>query len=502
MADDSTVDLENKIAHLISLCGDLRGKYDLNQIKSNKMAIAKDAQEGEIEKEVEIMDLSKNPIECPILNEEDVPQILIDECEPLLLNVDKCIVDDIVACPLRILNYPTLKAKLKARLSNYVGVMGIKAKFDTQLLKNPFTQNRLLGSIPLGTHKSHVKVGNYTLAKLISGGKLLGNMNMYYAVVWHLIQEKSIEYLKDIEKNATEHLIYRLKSSKTYASMCGKSQFMTTQVSTDIAVWYCVNSGFLNLPTNRDTFRFHFYDLQPMMKIVEALGYPNDKGLMGHYHRTNAFFNLMSIRKTVKSANDLKSFGNLLKGLYQNGVFINPKQLSEKVLKNEVCPTFIPVDGPASVEKIAKIRALLGEKYKFTVPLSNEELVYLESLIDTDKQVSEIALDYNLVVPELPQSEANWKYGLIDEEKEVKICPKTLRPFSKEGQEKQVKPVGDLNEYKYFEAFVFKYEKLPTVDELIVFLYNRFVEGKKFVTLPFQVEKWANRLIEDYKPHF
>lgn len=33
------------------------------------------------------MDLSKNPIECPILNEEDVPQILVDECEPLLLGV-------------------------------------------------------------------------------------------------------------------------------------------------------------------------------------------------------------------------------------------------------------------------------------------------------------------------------------------------------------------------------------------------------------------------------
>lgn len=66
--------------------------------------------------------------------------------------------------------------------------MGIKAKFDTKLLKNPFTQNRLLGSIPLGTHQSHVKVGNYTIAKLISGGKILGNLNMYYAVVWHLIK--------------------------------------------------------------------------------------------------------------------------------------------------------------------------------------------------------------------------------------------------------------------------------------------------------------------------
>lgn len=76
--------------------------------------------------------------------------------------------------------------------------MGIKAHFDKNLLKNPFTQNRLLGGIPLGTHKSHVTVGNYTIAKLISGGKILGNLNMYYAVIWHLIKEGSIEYLKDI----------------------------------------------------------------------------------------------------------------------------------------------------------------------------------------------------------------------------------------------------------------------------------------------------------------
>jgi hypothetical protein len=92
--------------------------------------------------------------------------------------VEKNIVDDIAACPLRLLNYPDLKLKLKSRLNNYVGVMGIKAKFDKDLLKNPFTQNRLLGSIPLGTHKSHVQVGNYTLAKLISGGKILGNLNL------------------------------------------------------------------------------------------------------------------------------------------------------------------------------------------------------------------------------------------------------------------------------------------------------------------------------------
>jgi len=38
--------------------------------------------------------------------DEDVPQILVDECEPLFVGIEKNIVDDISACPLRILNYP------------------------------------------------------------------------------------------------------------------------------------------------------------------------------------------------------------------------------------------------------------------------------------------------------------------------------------------------------------------------------------------------------------
>lgn len=78
-ANSITLDLEKKIGHLISLCGDLRGKYDLGQIKSNKMATAEDVKEGEIEA-VEAHEISKNLIECPIILDEDVPQILVDEC--------------------------------------------------------------------------------------------------------------------------------------------------------------------------------------------------------------------------------------------------------------------------------------------------------------------------------------------------------------------------------------------------------------------------------------
>ncbi len=173
-----------------------------------------------------------------------------------MLNVEKCIVDDINACPLRILNYPKLKAKFKARLSNFTGV-----KYCDKLMKNPFTQNRLLGSIPLGTHKSHITVGNHTIAKMVAGGKVMGNLNMYMAVIWIIVNEKEIEYLQPIKANIEEHLTFRLKTTKTMASMCGLSQFVSTQVDTDIALWYCASSGYLNNPVEKDTFRFHLYDM-------------------------------------------------------------------------------------------------------------------------------------------------------------------------------------------------------------------------------------------------
>jgi hypothetical protein len=91
-----------------------------------------------------------------------------------------------------------------------------------------------------------------------------------------------------------------------------------------------VNSGYLNQPTDRDTFRFHYYNLEPMMKIVEELGYPNDKGLMPHYHRTKNLLNLLSIYKNIKCPNDKKTFKNLAIGLYQNGIFVNPKDFDKK----------------------------------------------------------------------------------------------------------------------------------------------------------------------------
>jgi hypothetical protein len=47
--ESGTGDLEKKINYLISLCGDMRGQYSVDQIKSNKMATATNAVDGKID---------------------------------------------------------------------------------------------------------------------------------------------------------------------------------------------------------------------------------------------------------------------------------------------------------------------------------------------------------------------------------------------------------------------------------------------------------------------
>ena len=95
----------------------------------------------------------------------------------------------------------------------------------------------------------------------------------------------------------------------------------TTEVNSDIAIWFCVNSRFLNQTTDRDTFRFHLYNIEPMIKITEVLGYPNDKGLIAHYNRTKGLNSILTLFKG-KESKDKKTFQHTLSRIDQNGLYL------------------------------------------------------------------------------------------------------------------------------------------------------------------------------------
>lgn len=493
-----TGELEKKISHLINLCGDLRGKYNINQIKSNRLTYAPVVEKATDILQVEVNNLTSHPIECPVIYDEDIPQIMIKKGEPILMDVDKNIVEDITNCPLRILNYREIKEKFKSRIGQYIGV-----KYTKYLESNPFTREELLGTIPLGTCKEHVDVGNYTIAKLMTGGKLLGNLNMYYAVIWYLIKEDEIEYLKDIKINTNEHLMYRFINSNTNASLSGLAQFVSTKLPTDIAVWYVVNSGWLNQPTDRDTLRFHIFNIKPLMDIVELFGYPIEPNTENHINRTQIMMQMLSYVKNVDNNKKL-DFYNRVKCLYQNGVFININHIGDDVKEHQKIVSIVPIDGPASESQINKIYNTFPSNYK---KCSEDELVYLASLVNPNKSASDIKLEYNFE-PLTLKEEINWPYELNEyEEALIPICPYTLRPFYimkdktwRECVEEEFKFPADklFKGCKYFGQFMVDYKRKPNIDEYLTYVYNRYIISNHITTLPYQVYNFTIDIIKSY----
>jgi hypothetical protein len=57
----------------------------------------------------------------------------------------------------------------------------------------------------------------------------------------------------------------------------------------------------------------------------------------------------------------------------------------------------------------------------------------LGDLVDVQKSASAYFLDYNMVIPPLPEAKIHWKYGLtnhqVKEGSELKFSPITLRPY-------------------------------------------------------------------------
>ena len=503
---DIGMEIEKKIGYLINLCGDLRGIFSINEIRSNKMARADNVkQETSTKVEIEITELIEKPVHCPIIMDEDVPQIMVvDIGEPILANFEKHIVDDIIACPLRILNYPEIIDKLKSAISQWTGI-----EIADNLKRNPFTRQELIGTIPLGSCSQHVECGNYTISKLFTSGKLLGNLHMYWAVIWYLIKKDTWAYLSDIKDQVTQHMIYRLKTYDTFASLTGMPQYVLTKIPNDVAVWYCVNSCLFDMPTDRDTCRLHLFNMEPMLLILKELKYPVSQQTLKQITRTKVLMTMLSMSKKVNT-----NFKNKITCLVQNAIEINLDDVDDDVKHREGNIKWIPLDGPASQTQINKI---LNTFPDFFQELTIDELVGLSKMVNASKSASDIALPCNWV-PDSVTHIVNW--SVYDEDKswentfesDVKICPITFRPYyniiyngvKSTWVDKVTKVIGPLDKVftgiKYFINFIHKYNKFPNLPSLLLFCKNRCSNKFAVPTLPYHADTMINCIIQIYNP--
>ena len=237
--------LGKKIDMLIGLCGNLQHYFKIDQLASNQYNRVENAENETPNYNAHI----NAEFECPILLENDVPCIMIEDCDKsVLVGVEKATVDFIVDCPLRLLLFPELVEKTKTLISHAIGIKTFvnlnKNNSDCINFKNPYTRNNVSGLIALGQHESHFKATNFALYQMFTSGKQIGNADMWLAAIYLVVKE--ISYLSETLELFYQYLEFRWNYNTSYASLSGNGMLINTSLSIKTALWFVISCSVLD----------------------------------------------------------------------------------------------------------------------------------------------------------------------------------------------------------------------------------------------------------------
>jgi len=492
LKDDIGMELSKKFDYLINIASKgLKGQFDMYAIKSQRVQVAPQAVKVPVAEPPEESAIPKGLEDCPISFDKYTAQIIVNKGEPILRGLDKTIVDDVISQPLRLLNYPEIVQRIMRRISNWIGISsGIKTGD-----KNPFTRETISSVIPLGKCQQNVKCANWGLADLFFGDKLVGNPQMYFAAIWYLITNGILPWLSDISEQVGDTLIYRLKTTKTRASLCGLPQMVGTIIPTSCAVWFSVVSCLMEQLTDRDTLRFQVFNIEPLLAIIRLLDYPIVPSVLNQVNRTRVMLSMLQMVK--KNSCEFRS--NIV-ALSRNSYPVNFANIGEDVKKVEMVPPYVPLETLASPIQIQAILTRFPEYFK---SLTIDELTWIANLVNPNKSAKDIVLPPKFTPP-IVKCVPRWGYDVNDMTSEItQINPRTFRPFYNVKEEKwetyyrreyKIKGLIFSGNAKYL-AFYQKYSRWANQDEFIVYCYNRY----ECSPLPEATVIWFNDINQSYE---
>lgn len=502
-----------RLSRFVSMTeGALRSTFDLSGISSairgDRARRAPSAVAPAAPQETPAAVATPPAFECPITcdTEGDVV-LLVADGAPLLAGVDKDIANSLYDCPLNLLNHPTLVAALKKRLDHPIS---LRAFQEANASGHPFTTSPMTrrpvaaGAICLGPAEDHCRATTWTLAQLMTGGKLIGNQDLWFACIWLLVERGEIPYLTPILPQLRAHMQWRLANHQSSVSLTGVPEFPTTRVPLRTAVWYVFASAEFGMPPRRDVLRTHLPHLPALRELLALTGLELSETVQRHVLRLRTMLSMLSWVKR-----DRHTLPNLMLALTQLCVEVDPTAFR---MEFERAPRFIPIDGAPTEAQRARVMELLPAQYR---ELTLEECVGLAALVDPSKSAGDIALPLTWTPPPLRAPTLNgWPgYGLRDVPYErVAICPATCRPYyyvkgetwydvaSKIYGFRFTKHSNILSTNQSHGDFVVRYDMYPTVDELLTYIYNRRVVNGDKTTLPHAAVAFMKGAIMDAEP--
>lgn len=508
-ASDDDNDWKKLIDKFISWCaGSLINAFDRNKITNREAkAVTVPVIPTETAEIVESLDslegletgMNNLNLTCPITLEESSNFVILMKkshssiFEDLPTNVR----DSLINCPLNILRNHDLLNYIKSLLDCVISLEAYQELVEYGMSdKSPLTRNEIFGGLCLGKDKSHVQVTNSTLRYALSSGKSLGNIDLWFAVIYFIVKRDMADHLKEYLPLLEEHLKYRLVNSKSYMCLSGLPNYPTYSVPLGLAIWTSVMAttsqvSIIRDPKN-DPIRLHLSYSLDLIELLEILKITVPAELIQHIHRLKTLrYFLLEIKK---GKDILFKTKNLIEALSYNAI--------------ETDNLWVLIDGEISDEQIESV---INKLPTFTSPLEVSEIHDIFKLCENgvNKTESDIYIPYKFDVKSSLKSKVkNWSFDENIPTHKVPICPQTCRPYStvlENGKmrtwlEKAHEIYGSelFSTNNFFGNYVFNNKKYPNKSEFLnhIFLYHYTREK---TTLPICVEQFVDEVFTDYE---
>lgn len=533
-------DWAKQISKFVSMCeGGMRDVFDANIDRIRRQNV-QDVVKSESAPIIE--ENYGGDFKCPILYENESSVILLVKSGvPILQDLEKFIVNDLIDCPLNIFKYPEVLDKFKNRLDHPISLESYKeydhntSNYDNYSddsfeedhnIKSPLSRDNIQGGICLSENPEHIKATAWTLAHMLTGNKLVGNQDLWFAVILLLVQRNHIEYLKPILPQLQAQMKYRMINRKTFISLTGHPEFPTTLVPLGTAIWYIFASPLFNIDPRRDILRTHLPHLNELRDLIDLIGYKIPDEVNLHVLRLRCMLVMLSaVKKELSSTfwiNDgitpvtqNKSYHirgtlkHLALALVQNSVVINPTNINQS--STETAVRFIPIDGTPSDQQIELVYSKLMFYFRDIRKLDPSTIYSLSLMVDASKSAGDISLPLTWKpTPYVPLK--NW-VEVKSNDIPIPICLKTCRPFYKvksditsslitwsERVEEvfHCKSTDIISINNMINRFTERYHQYPNSDELILYIYNRLVVNGSKTTLTFYIKDDVAHILSDY----
>ena len=494
-------DLNTKLDRLINLAQ--RGSQSFTVSQFNTAAHDRAPVALVVEPETAIdCEISETTItyECPISYDIDQPVIIIVEGEPVLKGLPKDVIKSIIRNPLSIIGNSVVCARLLARVKHSVG-FGSFIQLQQTTNKEPFTSETIVGCLPLNTCTAHMKVSDSALYNLFVGGKKLGNVDLYFAVLWRLVTCGGIPWLSDsvdIVNHFNAQMTERMRVRKSSVSLSGLPNMITTRMQLGTALWFVLASGVLKMDNDVIPLRTHIFVADVIEKMVS---------LMGYRLTSNMLTSIRLTRELMSSLTACKQNGRLFydsrRALYHTHIIIDGTHVFMDCNVSLECGTNIVSGSDVTVAESAYIASIVHPNLsssKISTPTSRDVDIWWTTI--GCKPV------------------ANWAIGLVNvpEHKPVYIHPATCRPiFMVELNGKQSTWFESYSAYYGHNVtdkimsgsnevgqWISRYKKWPTSDDLIVYAYERehHTCTNGLPTLPIDICTSVKSMLSDFDEIF